>query len=64
MSGDIYVDRDDPTVIWKLLHFGVQNLYDVNLDEWIVIDEVSDTPGEVSLPQECADASSSATPSP
>lgn len=55
MSGDIYVDREDPAVIWKLLHFGVQNLYDVNLDEWIVIDEVSDAPGEVSLPQECAD---------
>lgn len=55
MSGDVYIDREDPTVIWKLLHFGVQNLYDVDLDEWIVIDDVSDDPGEVSLPEECAD---------
>lgn len=64
MSGDIYVDREDPAVIWKLLHFGVQNLYDVDLDEWIVIDEVSDAPGEVSLPQECADASTTTTSTP
>ncbi|MEO6989259.1 MAG: hypothetical protein ABI239_11495 [Aquihabitans sp.] len=65
MSGDIYVDREDPSVIWKLLHFGVQNLYDVDLDEWIVIDEVSDAPGEVTLPQECADeAAAAATPEP
>jgi hypothetical protein len=61
MSGDIYVDREDPAKIWQLLHFGVQNLYDVDLDEWIVIDEISDAPGEVSLPEECADASPTTT---
>lgn len=60
MSGDIYVDRDDPSVIRKLLHFGVQNLYDANLDEWIVIDEVSTDPREVTVPQECLDARDSA----
>ena len=64
MSGDIYVDRDDPSKIWKLLHFGVQNLYDVDLDEWIVIDEISETPGEVVLPDECLEAASTTTPTP
>ncbi len=53
MSGDIYVDVDDPTKIWQLLHFGVQNLYDKNLDEWIVIDEIDDAPGTVKRPKEC-----------
>lgn len=60
MAGDIYVDREDPGVIWKLLHFGVQNLYDANLDAWIVIDDASSTPGDVSLPQECVDARAAA----
>lgn len=53
MSGDIYSDVDDPTKIWQLLHFGVQNLYDPNLDEWIVIDEIDSAPGVVTLPDEC-----------
>lgn len=53
MSGDIYVDIDDPTKIWQLLHFGVQNLYDPNLDEWIVIDDIDSAPGSVTLPAEC-----------
>ena len=59
MSGDIYVDRDDPTKFWKVLQFGLQNLYDANLDEWIVVDEIDPSPGTVTLPDECA-----ATPSP
>jgi hypothetical protein len=54
MSGDIYVDREDPTKFWKVLQFGLQNLYDANLDEWIVIDESESAPGEVELPEECA----------
>lgn len=53
MSGDIYVDAADPTKIWQLLHFGVQNLYDPNLDEWIVIDEIDTAAGTVTLPDEC-----------
>ena len=54
MAGDIYVDADDPTRLRQLLHFGLQNLYDPNLDEWILIDEIDDAPGEVNLPSECA----------
>jgi hypothetical protein len=63
-AADIHgADREDPAAIRKLLHFAVQNLYDADLDEWIVIDEVSDAPGEVSLPEECIDASSTTTTS-
>ena len=54
MAGDIYVDADDPSMLRQLLHFGLQNLYDPNLDEWILIDEHSDEPGEVILPRSCA----------
>lgn len=61
MSGDIYADVDDPTKIWQLLHFGVQNLYDPNLDEWIVIDEIDSAPGPVVLPDECRKAARTAS---
>lgn len=56
MFGDIYVDRADPTKFWKVLQFGLQNLYDANLDEWIVVDEIDQSPGTVTLPDECAAA--------
>ena len=56
MAGDIYVDADDPSSIRQLLHFGVQNLYDPNLDEWILVDETSADPREVELPEECVAA--------
>lgn len=56
MAGDVYVDADDHTVFRKVLHFGLQNLYDPNLDEWIEIDRAEAVPGEVSLPDECAAA--------
>lgn len=56
MSGDIYVDADDHTVFRKVLHFGLQNLYDPDLDEWIEIDETDTAPGNVELPEECARA--------
>lgn len=61
MSGDIYSDASDSTVFWKVLQFGVQNLYDEQLDEWMVIDEVSSDPGTVELPEECATAEPLAT---
>ena len=54
MAGDIYVDAEDPSKLRQLLHFGLQNLYDPNLDEWILIDETEDAAGKVSLPDECA----------
>lgn len=53
LEADIYVDRKDPSKIWKLLHFGFQNLYDPNLDEWIVIEEMKDGPGKIKLPPAC-----------
>ncbi len=56
MAGDIYVDVDDPTTFSKILHFGVQNLYDPDLDEWIIIDHAEPVAGEVTLPDECAAA--------
>lgn len=71
MEGDFYVDQDDPTTFWKVLHFGLQNLYDPQLDEWMVIDSWKHKPGKVTLPEECAAAaappgtpSTPSTPSP
>lgn len=53
MAGDIYVDADDSSCIRQLLHFGVQNLYDPNLDEWILIDSTDEEPRTIALPAEC-----------
>ncbi|MGO1539691.1 MAG: hypothetical protein ACTHZ9_05675 [Leucobacter sp.] len=53
MAGDIYSDVDNPERLHQLLRFGMQNLYDPNLDEWIFIDNAIDEPGEVALPAEC-----------
>jgi hypothetical protein len=61
MSGDLYVDQKDPTKLWKVLQFGLQNLYDANLDEWIVIDSSKPSAGKVTLPDECASATAPAT---
>jgi len=61
MSGDLYIDRKDPTKVWKVLQFGLQNLYDTNLDEWIVIDSSKASAGKVTLPDECASAPAPAT---
>ena len=60
MSGDIYVDRTDPTKFWQVLQFGIQNLYDPEQDEWIFITKIEDRAGDVELPEECA----AATPPP
>jgi hypothetical protein len=53
MEGDFYVDQEDSSRIWKLLHFGFQNLLDPALDEWAVMQEFEDTEGEVTFPPEC-----------
>jgi hypothetical protein len=53
MLGDFYVDRKDPTKFWQVLHFGLQNLYDEQLDEWIVMDTFERGAGTVTLPEEC-----------
>jgi hypothetical protein len=51
--GDIYVDEDDRGTFWQVLQFGVQNLYDPELDEWLVMDTFEHRPGTVTLPQRC-----------
>lgn len=53
LSADIYVDRKDSTKFVKVLHFGLQNIYDPNLDEWIIINKTSDHPGKIVLPEPC-----------
>lgn len=35
------------------LHFGLQNLYDQNLDEWILLDQFDDCPGDINIPNIC-----------
>jgi hypothetical protein len=53
MEGDFYVDQEDSSKFWKVLHFGFQNLLDPALDEWAVMMKFNNTPGEVTLPAEC-----------
>ncbi|MDQ0415973.1 hypothetical protein J2Z48_000131 [Croceifilum oryzae] len=52
-SADIYVDQSDSTQFVQVLHFGLQNIYDPSLDEWIVINQFSNRPGRVILPPVC-----------
>ncbi|MFF1801755.1 hypothetical protein [Streptomyces virginiae] len=51
--GDIYVDEKDRGTFWQVLQFGIQNLYDPELDEWLVMDTFVHRPGTVTLPQRC-----------
>ncbi|MFG1857155.1 hypothetical protein ACGFJT_35340 [Actinomadura geliboluensis] len=51
--GDIYVDQRDPATFWQVLQFGVQNLYDPELDEWLKMNTFKHTPGRVRLPDQC-----------
>ncbi|MFD5507129.1 hypothetical protein ACFWIB_05055 [Streptomyces sp. NPDC127051] len=51
--GDIYVDEGDRGTFWQVLQFGIQNLYDPELDEWLVMDTFEHRPGTVTLPQLC-----------
>jgi hypothetical protein len=53
LSADIYVDQKDSRKFWKVLHYGLQNLYAPNLDEWIILNKFSDCPGEIRLPSAC-----------
>ena len=54
LIGDFYVDRNDSTKFWKVLHFGYQNIYDPELDEWIIIDKIEGGGGKVILPPACS----------
>ncbi len=56
--GDIYVDQNNRSTFWQVLQFGVQNLYDPELDEWLVMDTFAHSPGTVTLPRRCASAPS------
>ncbi|MEU6170427.1 hypothetical protein ABZ832_00755 [Streptantibioticus parmotrematis] len=52
--GDIYVDQNDRSTFWQVLQFGVQNLYDPELDEWLVMNTFDHEPGTVTLPRRCS----------
>lgn len=51
--GDIYVDQGDRGTFWQVLQFGIQNLYDPQLDEWLVMHTFEHKPGVVTLPRSC-----------
>jgi hypothetical protein len=51
---DVYVDQQDRSTFWQVLQFGLQNLYDPELDEWLVMDTFEHRPGRVTLPERCA----------
>jgi hypothetical protein len=51
--GDIYVDQHSRSTFWQVLQFGVQNLYDPELDEWMRMDTFQHRPGRVTLPGRC-----------
>lgn len=51
--GDIYVDQKDPSQWWQVLQFGLQNLYDPQLDEWFTMTTFTHQPGKVTLPSTC-----------
>jgi hypothetical protein len=53
MSGDFYVDRNDSKQFWQVLHFGFQNIYASDLDEWMIMDSFRRGPGKVTVPEEC-----------
>ena len=53
MEGDFYVDQEDSTKMWKVLHYGYQNALDPALDEWAVMQKLENTPGEIDFPEEC-----------
>ncbi|NLU75956.1 hypothetical protein HCC61_25445 [Streptomyces sp. HNM0575] len=52
--GDIYVDQRNRGTFWQVLQFGIQNLYDPELDEWLKMDTFEHKPGKVVLPRRCA----------
>lgn len=48
---DIFVQQNDSTKFRQVLHFGYHNLYDPELDEWIIIDKIERGGGQLTLPQ-------------
>ena len=52
--GDVYVDQNDRGTFRQVLQFGIQNLYDPQLDEWLVMRTFDRVPGTVTLPRRCS----------
>lgn len=52
-SSDFYVDQRSRTTWWQVLHFGLQNVYAPDQDEWIKMQTWSHKPATVTLPKEC-----------
>jgi hypothetical protein len=59
LIADYSVDTSDPHKFRQVLHFGLQNLHDPNLDEWIIMQKFSNKPGNVVLPDACINATAS-----
>jgi hypothetical protein len=51
--GDIYVDQRNRGTFWQVLQFGVQNLFDPELDEWLRMETFRQQRGAVRLPARC-----------
>ena len=51
--GDIYVDQRNRATFWQVLQFGIQNLYDPQLDEWLRMRTFRHQAGTVRLPARC-----------
>lgn len=52
-QADIYVDKNDSRIWRQVLHFGYQNLYAKDLDEWIQLKSWKLKPGKVKMPGAC-----------
>ena len=55
LIADFYSDQKDPNKLWQVLHFGFQNLFDPELDEWIIIDKMETRGGQLILPPRTID---------
>ncbi|MFE4720194.1 hypothetical protein ACFRLW_27970 [Streptomyces sp. NPDC056728] len=45
-------DENNRGTFWQVLQFGVQNLYDPELDEWLVMDTFEHPPSDAHRPTE------------
>ena len=52
-EADIFVDQDNSMVFRNVQHFGLQNLLDPQLDEWIQMDTFVLKPGRIDPPDDC-----------
>lgn len=49
-QADLFVEQGAPTRFRQILHFGYQNLYDPELDEWMIIDKIERGSGTFVFP--------------